>query len=56
LGFSGTEGRVRLGDSDWPARLVGAAGVASGVALLVEDVDGLTLIVRPIDGGQVAEA
>jgi membrane protein implicated in regulation of membrane protease activity len=47
LSFDGTEGRVRLGDSDWPARLVGADSVAPGAHLLVEGVDGLVLLVRP---------
>ncbi|HEY4249709.1 MAG TPA: NfeD family protein [Roseomonas sp.] len=40
--------RVRVGDSDWPARLPsGTAAVAPGTPIRVEAVDGLTLIVRP---------
>jgi membrane protein implicated in regulation of membrane protease activity len=50
LGFEGREGRVRLGDSDWPARLVqGAALPAPHAALHVVAVDGLVLLVRPAD-------
>ncbi len=40
--------RVRLGDSDWPARLpLGAAMPAPGSAVRVEAVDGTVLVVRP---------
>jgi hypothetical protein len=40
--------RVRLGDSDWPARLPrGVAPPAPGSAVRVEAVDGTVLIVRP---------
>ncbi|MBR0644678.1 NfeD family protein [Roseomonas hellenica] len=40
--------RVRVGDSDWPARLPhDAAAPAPGAAVRVEAVDGMTLIVRP---------
>jgi membrane protein implicated in regulation of membrane protease activity len=50
LGFEGREGRVRLGDSDWPARLVqGAASPALHASLHVVAVDGLVLLVRPDD-------
>ena len=37
--------RVRLGDSDWPARLLEPA--APGSAVVVAGVDGTTLLVRP---------
>ncbi|HXT77939.1 MAG TPA: NfeD family protein [Acetobacteraceae bacterium] len=48
LSFSATEGRVRVGDSDWPARLAEGASVPEqGAPLRVEDVDGMVLIVRP---------
>jgi membrane protein implicated in regulation of membrane protease activity len=48
LAFTGSEGRVRLGDSDWPARLVEhAATPAPHDALQVVGVDGLVLLVRP---------
>jgi membrane protein implicated in regulation of membrane protease activity len=48
LSFTGAEGRVRLGDSDWPARLVhGAHTPAPMTALEVVAVDGLVLLVRP---------
>jgi membrane protein implicated in regulation of membrane protease activity len=48
LAFEGREGRVRVGDSDWPARMVpGAAAPAQGDVLEVAAVDGMTLVVRP---------
>jgi membrane protein implicated in regulation of membrane protease activity len=48
LVFDGREGRVRLGDSDWPARVPhGVAAPATGTRLRVEGVDGSVLIVRP---------
>lgn len=48
LAFEGTDGRVRLGDSDWPARLrPGTPPPAQGAILEVEAVDGMTLLVRP---------
>lgn len=48
LAFHGREGRVRLGDSDWAARLpADAATPAPGATLRVVDVDGTVLIVRP---------
>lgn len=41
--------RVRLGDSEWPARLPRDVPAATpGTAVLVEAVDGLVLVVRPI--------
>jgi membrane protein implicated in regulation of membrane protease activity len=50
LDFEGVEGRVRLGDSDWPARLVPGAGrPAPHAALRVVAVDGLVLLVSPVD-------
>ena len=50
LSFNGLEGRVRLGDSDWPARLVsGQATPQPQSVLLVVAVDGLVLLVRPAD-------
>ncbi|GGJ00231.1 NfeD family protein [Neoroseomonas lacus] len=40
--------RVRVGDSDWAARLAGdLAGVPAGTRVRVEGVDGTTLVVRP---------
>ncbi|NKC30737.1 NfeD family protein [Falsiroseomonas selenitidurans] len=40
--------RVRLGDSEWPARLPrGVAVPADGTAMRVEAVDGVVLVVRP---------
>ena len=48
LSFSGREGRVRLGDSDWSARLVTDATVPEpGAHLRVDGVDGTVLVVRP---------
>lgn len=48
LHFTGREGRVRLGDSDWPARVPpDVAPPAPGTRLRVEGVDGTVLVVRP---------
>ena len=48
LPFTGAELRVRVGDSDWPARLPREMRVPEGaVRVRVEGVDGTTLIVRP---------
>lgn len=45
LSFSGDQGRVRLGDSDWPARLApGQHAPDSGATLKVVEVDGVTLV------------
>jgi membrane protein implicated in regulation of membrane protease activity len=44
----GTTLRVRLGDSDWPARLPrGIAMPVPGTPVRVEAVDGMVLVVRP---------
>ncbi len=51
LRFHGREGRVRVGDSDWPARLPsGVPAPDAGARLRVEGVDGTILIVRPDAG------
>jgi inner membrane protein len=48
LMFQGREGRVRLGDSDWAARVpADVAEPIAGARLRVEGVDGTVLIVRP---------
>ena len=48
LAFQGREGRVRLGDSDWAARVPrGVEPPDPGTRLRVEGVDGTVLIVRP---------
>jgi membrane protein implicated in regulation of membrane protease activity len=48
LMFQGREGRVRLGDSDWAARVpADVAEPTAGARLRVEGVDGTVLIVRP---------
>jgi inner membrane protein len=48
LAFQGREGRVRLGDSDWAARVpADVAEPTAGARLRVEGVDGTVLIVRP---------
>jgi inner membrane protein len=48
LAFHGREGRVRVGDSDWAARVPGdVAEPTVGTRLRVEGVDGTVLIVRP---------
>jgi membrane protein implicated in regulation of membrane protease activity len=45
--FSDGRGRVRLGDSDWQARLAEAgADPVPGTPLTVVGVDGITLVVR----------
>lgn len=41
--------RVRLGDSEWPARLLRAA--PPGATLEVVAVENTTLVVRPLEGG-----
>ncbi len=45
LGFAGPEGRVRLGDSDWAARLVDQENAMPGAVLHVVGVDGTVLLV-----------
>jgi inner membrane protein len=48
LAFQGREGRVRVGDSDWAARVPpDVAEPTTGARLRVEGVDGTVLIVRP---------
>ena len=48
LPFDGVQLRVRLGDSEWPARLPRDVRVPEGaVPVRVEAVDGVTLVVRP---------
>jgi hypothetical protein len=48
LVFRGREGRVRVGDSDWAARLPpDVVEPTTGAALKVTDVQGTVLIVRP---------
>lgn len=48
LAFTGRNGRVRLGDSDWAARVPGGVEPPEpGARLRVEGVDGTVLIVRP---------
>lgn len=48
LVFRGREGRVRVGDSDWAARVpTDVAQPDPGTRLRVEGVDGTVLIVRP---------
>jgi len=48
LAFDGREGRVRLGDSDWSARLAeGVETPQSHARLRVIDVDGTVLVVQP---------
>jgi inner membrane protein len=47
LAFQGSDGRVRLGDSDWPARLTAKTAVPTGTHLRVVGVDGTVLLVEP---------
>ncbi|HVZ10277.1 NfeD family protein [Rhodopila sp.] len=47
LRFDGSEGRVRVGDSDWAARILpGEPMPAPGARLRVERVEGTVLVVR----------
>ena len=47
LAFEGREGRVRLGDSDWPARLASDSELPQpSTPLEVVGVDGMVLVVR----------
>lgn len=56
LRFHGREGRVRVGDSDWAARLVpGVPTPDAGTRMRVEGVDGTVLVVRPEVAGQGPE-
>jgi membrane protein implicated in regulation of membrane protease activity len=43
-GILAPEGRVRIRGSSYPAR---SRGASAGDAVVVEDVDGMTLVVRP---------
>src|SRR3954467_9190559 len=53
LRFHGREGRVRVGDSDWAARLASGAPVPeAGARLRVEGVDGTVLVVRSEAAGK----
>ena len=55
LSFQGSEGRVRLGDSDWPARLASGAVTPQPMATLqVVAVDGMVLLVRPAGDASLA--
>ena len=48
IAFEGADGRVRVGDSDWPARLVtGNSAPPADAALRVVGVDGTVLVVAP---------
>jgi membrane protein implicated in regulation of membrane protease activity len=48
LSFRGREGRVRIGDSEWPARLAGGVNEPStGAMLHVVAVEGTVVVVRP---------
>lgn len=59
LGFSGQEGRVSLADGAWPARILSPsmdrAALEVGVALRVVELDGTTLVVRPLETGPAGE-
>ena len=53
LSFHGREGRVKVGDSDWAARVPpDVAEPAAGTRMRVEGVDGTVLIVRPEEAGR----
>lgn len=50
LSFDGREGRVRLGDSDWPAQMVhGAEPPQPQARLRVVGVKGVVLVVQPLE-------
>ena len=52
LAFRGREGRVRVGDSDWAARLPpGQLEPDPGSMLEVTGVDGTVVVVRPKEAG-----
>ena len=46
LAVDGTALRVRIGDSDWAARLMAGAAPAEGAPVRVEAVEGIVLVVR----------
>ncbi len=48
LPAEGPQARVRVGDSEWAARLTRHAVASPGDAVRVEAVDGTTLVVRPL--------
>lgn len=45
--FSGASGRVRMGDTDWSARVENSGSVSEGQKLTVTGTDGTVLIVEP---------
>ena len=47
-GFAGDEGRVRLGDGAWPARMADRTEPVPGTRLRVVAVEGTTLVVSPV--------
>ncbi|MCI4661960.1 MAG: NfeD family protein [Neomegalonema sp.] len=42
-------GSVSVQDGQWPARIQGAGAVSRGTALIVTEVQGATLVVKPLD-------
>ena len=46
---------MRLGDSDWPARLAGGGTVDPGTMLKVDNVDGMTLLVHRLGEAEMTE-
>jgi inner membrane protein len=56
LAGNGQDLRVRVGDSDWPARLAaGSAMTAPGDPLDVIGVDGMILVVKPRQAGTTGD-
>jgi membrane protein implicated in regulation of membrane protease activity len=57
LVFDGRDGRVRLGDTDWPARVPPDVPPPDpGARMRVEKVDGTVVIVRPETDSRLKEA
>ena len=56
LVFDGRDGRVRLGDTDWPARVPPDVPPPDpGARMRVEKVDGTVVIVRPATDSRLKE-
>ncbi len=49
IAFQGADGRVRLGDGSWSARMVGGAVPAADALLRIVGRDGTTLLVAPAE-------
>lgn len=45
--FVNGQGRVRVGDTSWEAKSTDESNLTAGLKVVIEKVDGVTLIVRP---------